>query len=145
MTFLEILPSLLLFEIVYKLLCSLIFRPILSGITQGVLTLSGHEMVFNGDIAGFFMNIPGILGTILLGMIAAFLAYFEYAVIILMIYYRYTDASDSLADSMKMALYCMHSDFCLCLDLVLLHRSIRTARFPILLQANCINPCPAVS
>lgn len=104
MTFLEILPSLLLFEIVYKLLCSLIFRPILSGITQGALTLSGHEMVFNGDIAGFFMNIPGILGTILLGMIAAFLAYFEYAVIILMIYYRYTDASASLADSMKMAL-----------------------------------------
>ena len=38
MTFLEILPSLLLFEIVYKLLCSLIFRPILSGITQGALT-----------------------------------------------------------------------------------------------------------
>lgn len=104
LTFFKVLPALLLFEVAYKLLCAAIFRPLLGLIMQQALKISGHEMVFNGDIAGFYTNAAGIIGTVLLAIFAAFLAYFEFAVLILMIYYRYTGRPVSLADSIKMAL-----------------------------------------
>lgn len=104
LTFFKVLPALLLFEIGYKLLCAAIFRPVLGFIMQQALNISGYEMAFNGDIAGFYTNAAGIIGTVILGIFAALLAYFEYAVLILMIYYRYTGTHLSLADSMKMAL-----------------------------------------
>lgn len=104
LTFFKVLPSLLLFEIVYKLLCELIFQPALSGIIQWALKLSGYHIAFNGDIAGFFTNIPGIIGTLIIGILAAFLAYFEYAVIILMIYSQYKGQPMQLSETMKQAL-----------------------------------------
>ena len=104
LTFFKVLPALLLFEVAYKLLCTAIFSPLLSLIMQQALNISGYEMAFNGDIAGFYTNAAGIIGTIVLCIFAAFLAYFEFAVLILMIYYRYMGSPFSLADSMKMAL-----------------------------------------
>ncbi|MCI8646372.1 MAG: hypothetical protein HFE76_06125 [Firmicutes bacterium] len=104
LTFFKVLPALLLFEVAYKLLCTAIFSPLLSLIMQQALNISGYEMAFNGDIAGFYTNAAGIIGTIVLCIFAAFLAYFEFAVLILMIYYRYMGIPFSLADSMKMAL-----------------------------------------
>lgn len=104
LTFFKVLPALLLFEAAYKLLCAAIFHPLLGIIMQQALNISGYEMAFNGDIAGFYTNAAGIIGTVLLCIFAAFLAYFEFAVLILVIYYRYTGSSFSLADSMKMAL-----------------------------------------
>ena len=104
LSFIRILPPLLFFEIIYKLLCTLIFSPLLSAIMQGALSLSGYEVAFNNEIAGFYTTIPGIISAIVICVLAGFLAYFEYAVLILMIYYRYTGNPVSLADSMKMAL-----------------------------------------
>lgn len=104
LSFIRILPALLLFEIIYKVLCALIFRPLLSFIMQSALNMTGYEVVFNSDIASFFTNAPGIIATVILCVITAFLAYFEYSVLILMVYYRYTGQPVSLADSMKMAL-----------------------------------------
>lgn len=104
LTFFKVLPALLLFEVTYKLLCAAIFRPLLGLIMQQALNISGYEVAFNGDIAGFYTNASGIIGTILLCIFAALLAYFEFAVLILMIYYRYTGQPFSLAYSMKMAL-----------------------------------------
>lgn len=104
LTFLKILPALLFFEIIYKALCAAIFNPVLAFIMQKALQISGHEVVFNSDIAGFYTNAPGIVGTLILAALATLLAYFEFAVIILMVYYRYTGSRITLADSMKMAL-----------------------------------------
>lgn len=104
LTFLKVLPSLLLFEIVYKLLCELIFQPVLSAIMQRALNLSGYHIAFNGDIAGFFTNIPGIIGTIIICLLAAFLAYFEYAVILLTIFSHFKKQPLQLAEAMKQAL-----------------------------------------
>lgn len=104
LSFIRILPALLFFEIVYKVLCALIFRPLLSAIMQSALNLSGYEVAFNNEIAGFYTTIPGIIATVVVCILAGFLAYFEYAVLILMIYYRYTGQPTSLSDSMKMAL-----------------------------------------
>lgn len=103
-TFFKVLPALLIFEVAYKLLCAAVFRPVLALVMQQALNISGYEMAFNGDIAGFYTNAAGIIGTVILCIFAALLAYFEYAVLILMIYYRYTGNRFSLADSMKMAL-----------------------------------------
>lgn len=103
-TFFKILPALLIFEIIYKALCAAVFDPVLSFIMQKALQISGYDVVFNGDIASFFTNAPGIIGTVILGILAALLAYFEFSVIILMAYYRYTGSHISLVHSMKMAL-----------------------------------------
>ena len=51
LTFIKVLPALLLFEIFYKLLCAAVFRPVLSFIMQKALNISGYEVAFNGDIA----------------------------------------------------------------------------------------------
>ncbi len=104
LTFVKTLPALLLFEIIYKALCAAVFNPVLSFIMQKSLQISGHDVVFNGDIAGFYTNAAGIIGTLILAALAALLAYFEFAVIVLMVYYRYTGSRVTLADSMKMAL-----------------------------------------
>ena len=104
LSFVRILPALLFFEIIYKALCALIFRPLLSLIMQSALNMTGYEVAFNSDMASFFTNAPGIIATVILCIIAALLAYFEYAVIILMVYYRYTGRPVTLAGSMKMAL-----------------------------------------
>lgn len=109
LTFLKVLPSLMLFEITYKLLCELIFQPALSGIIQWALKLSGYHIAFNGDIAGFFTNLPGIIGTLIICLLAAFLAYFEFAVIILMIYSQYRNDPLSLSEAMKQALTTLKS------------------------------------
>lgn len=104
LTFIKVLPALLLFEIFYKLLCAAVFRPVLSFIMQKALNISGYEVAFNGDIASVYTNPAGIIGTVILCILAALLAYFEFASIILMIYYRYSGNPLSLPDSMKMAL-----------------------------------------
>lgn len=104
LTFIKVLPSLLLFEIAYKLICQLIFQPMLSGILQSALNITGYKIAFNGDIAGFLTNIPGLIGTIIICLIAALLAYFEFAVIIMMIYSQYQKTPLKLAGAMKQAL-----------------------------------------
>lgn len=103
-TFVKVLPALLLYEIIYRFLCFSIFRPLLSGILQSALNISGLDMVFNGDIASVYTNPSGIIGTIILCILAALLTYFEFASMILMIFYRYGGNPLSLPDSMKMAL-----------------------------------------
>lgn len=104
LTFLKVLPSLLLFEIVYKLLCQLIFQPVLSGILQSALNITGYNIAFNDDIAGFLTNIPGLICTIIICLLAALLAYFEFAVVILMIYSQYQNTPMQLPEAMKQAL-----------------------------------------
>ncbi len=104
LTFFRVLPALLLFEMIYKLLCSMIFQPLLSIIMQRALEISGYDVAFNGDIASVYTSASGIIGTILLCIVASLFAYFEFAVMILMIYSRYIDSPLSLADSMKLAL-----------------------------------------
>lgn len=104
MTAVKVMPALLLFEVCFKLLSELIFQPVLSGILQSALKISGYHIAFNGDIAGFFTNISGIIGGIIVCILAALLAYFEFAVIILMIYMRYQGFDVTLPEVMKQAL-----------------------------------------
>ncbi len=104
LTFLKVLPALLIFEISYKLLCELIFQPLLSRILQGALNITGYGIAFNGDIAGFLTNIPGLIGAVIICLLAAILAYFEFAVIILMIYSQHRSETMTLSDAMKQAL-----------------------------------------
>lgn len=104
LTFLKVLPALLLFEISYKLLCEIIFQPLLMRILQGALNITGYRIAFNGDIAGFLTNVPGLIGAVVLCLLAALLAYFEFAVIILMIHSQHTNAPLRLSEAMKRAL-----------------------------------------
>lgn len=103
-TFLKVLPALLIFEIVYKLLCELVFQRTLTGILQRALNITGYNIAFNGDIAGFLTNIPGLIGAFIMCLLAALLAYFEFAVILLMIYSQYQNTPLQLSEAMKKAL-----------------------------------------
>lgn len=104
LTFFKILPSLILLEIAYKLMCQLIFQPLLSGILQSALKITGYNIAFNDDIAGFLTNLPGLIGALIICILAALLAYFEFAVIILMIYSQYSNTPMRLPEAMKQAL-----------------------------------------
>ena len=104
LTFLKVLPALLIFETVYKLLCELIFQPALRHILQGALNITGYRLAFNGDIAGFLTNIPGLIGAVIICILAAVLAYFEFAVLIVMIYKHYQNTPVHITQAMKLAL-----------------------------------------
>lgn len=104
LTFLKVLPALLIFETSYKLLCELIFQPALGRILQGALNITGYRIAFNGDIAGFLTNIPGLIGAIIIGILASLLAYFEFATLIVMIFKHYQNTPVHITEAMKQAL-----------------------------------------
>lgn len=103
-SFFHVLLPLLIFEVFYKLLCTLIFQPLLDSIMQGVLSLTGYSLAFNEQMAGFYTNFIGIFSTLLLFLLECLFAYFEFSVIILMIYYGYIDCRLTLMNAMKLAL-----------------------------------------
>lgn len=76
------LPRILLFEIVYRLVTTLVIKPLLLFVMQLFLQINGTNMAFNERIWHNLLSLPGILSLLLLAAIATLSVYFEYAVII---------------------------------------------------------------
>lgn len=82
----QMLPTVLLFELLYKGVTLLIVKPLLTVILQLMLTITGYQLAFNGNIWGFFLTLPGIVAAVLLIVLSAVFIYYEFAVIILLAY-----------------------------------------------------------
>jgi len=102
--FIQTFPALLAFEVVYKILCSVLLKPLLSFIMQIFLNLSGYSLAFNERILNFFTNIPGVITLIIMLALGALMVYYEFSVIILMLYHRLHKNPIRLGTAMKMAL-----------------------------------------
>ena len=84
-TFLRVLPSLLLFEIIYKILSICIFVPVGKELVSMMLDISGENILYNYGMAKLLLSLPGIAAIILVLVCSIILIYFEYSVMILTI------------------------------------------------------------
>ncbi len=79
----RVVPALLLFEICYRLLSAFVFQPVFSLLADYTLGNSGIELAFNERIVGAFASPLGLLGSILLGLLAMLSIYYEFSVLFL--------------------------------------------------------------
>ena len=81
--FLDVLPQLLIFEVIYQISIIFVIKPLLSALLKVLLRIiSGHEAVLNNTIWEFMNTFSGIITMVFLFALAVPIVYFEYAVII---------------------------------------------------------------
>lgn len=77
--------NLLLFELIYKSLIALLFKPLLNTIISFFIRASGYEILVNGEISEFFFSFAGISMLFIVMMLSIILIYYEFAVILLIL------------------------------------------------------------
>lgn len=77
--------NLLLFEIIYKSLIILLFKPILNTIISLFIRAGGYDFLVNGEISDFFFIFAGDLMIFILMMLSIILIYYEFSVILLIL------------------------------------------------------------
>lgn len=97
-------PDILLFEVLYKLLSVFLLKPILAKILEFSLQITGFQIAFNNSIWEFFLTLEGILTAVILIILSAICVYFEFAVLILLIYYAQQDIRIPLFSVIRRAL-----------------------------------------
>lgn len=76
---------LLLFELIYKGLILLLFRPILNVIVSLFIKASGYEILFNGEASKFLLSFTGILMILVVMIVSVILVYYEFSVVLLIL------------------------------------------------------------
>ena len=76
---------LLLFEIVYKGLIFILFKPALNSIISLFIRAGGYQILVNGEISQFLLSFTGILMIIIVMIISVVIVYYEFAVILLIL------------------------------------------------------------
>ncbi len=98
------LPSLFLFELVFRGLCLFFFRPIGKELIRMMLNISGDSVLFNYNILKILLSMPGIAAIILILCFSSLLTYFEFSVIFLKLYSIFTGMPQSLKTTMKLSM-----------------------------------------
>ena len=81
--FLRILPNLILFELIYKLVTAVVFSPLLSWVIKAAQAAGGHGVAFNERMLGFFFSPLGILSSLVFAALGAVITYYEFSVLVL--------------------------------------------------------------
>lgn len=76
---------LLLFELIYKGLILMLFKPVLNIIISLFIRASGYEILINGEVSQFLFSFTGILMVIIVMTVSVFLVYYEFSVILLIL------------------------------------------------------------
>ena len=76
---------LLLFELVYKGLILILFKPVLNVIVSLFIRAGGYEVLVNGDISRFLFSFSGVLMVLVVMVTSVVLVYYEFTVIILIL------------------------------------------------------------
>ena len=76
---------LLLFELIYKGLILLLFRPILNVIVSLFIKASGYEILFNGEASKFLLSFTGIFMILVVMLVSVILVYYEFSVVLLIL------------------------------------------------------------
>lgn len=76
---------LLLFELIYKGLILVIFKPVLNTIVSLFIRAAGYEVLVNEDISQFLLSFTGVLMIIVVMTVSVALVYYEFSVILLIL------------------------------------------------------------
>lgn len=76
---------LLLFELVYKGLIFILFKPTLNSIISLFIRAGGYEILVNGEISQFLFSFTGVLMITVVMIISIVIVYYEFAVILLIL------------------------------------------------------------
>lgn len=95
--------GILLFEVIFKILTYLIFRPVLNGILQLMLHINGSPAVYNNSIFDFILTVPGIIAVLLILVLSALFMYYEFSTVTLYAYYCSTGQKQSIWHCARLA------------------------------------------
>ncbi len=76
---------LLLFELVYKGLILILFRPIINTIVSLFIRAGGYDILVNGEVSSFLLSFTGILMVLIVMAISVLVVYYEFNVILLIL------------------------------------------------------------
>ena len=76
---------LLLFEVIYKGLILILFKPVLNIIMSLFIRAGGYEVLVNGDISRFLFSFSGVLMVLIVMVTSVVLVYYEFTVILLIL------------------------------------------------------------
>ncbi len=76
---------LLLFELIYKGLILILFRPIINITVSLFIRSRGYDILLNGEISQFLFSFTGILMIVVLMIISVIVIYYEFSVILLIL------------------------------------------------------------
>lgn len=93
-------PKLLLFEYLYMLLTSIVVIPVNAFIFNRILTVIGSGSLLNGEIYRLGLTFEGILGLILIGLVASFALFIEICVLILLVQQRLIGKEIAISDAL---------------------------------------------
>lgn len=99
--FLSSLPSLLLFEIVFKLLSLFLFVPAGKKIIAMMMDIRGDSMLFNYQMLKLVFSLPGIAAIVLILCLSALVSYFEFSVIIIKLSDSFHGQNYTLSKTMR--------------------------------------------
>lgn len=92
--------KLLLFEYLYMLLTSVIIIPVITFIFNRILTVVGSGSLLNGEVYRLGYTFEGVLGLIMIGLVASFALFIELCVLILLVQQRYFGKGVNIADAL---------------------------------------------
>ena len=103
------LRDIVLFELIYKLMRTVIFIPLITVLLNLCLSFGGYKVAMNADILSFFASVPGLLAVLILSTVSVALVYYEYSVIVMLILYGYEGKHLRLRDAMGRAVPSFYS------------------------------------
>ncbi len=92
-------PKLLLFEFFYMLLTSMIVIPMITFIFNRVLMVVGSGSLLNGEVYQIGSSYKGVIGLLLIGLVASLALFIELCVLIVIIQQRYFGKEITVSDA----------------------------------------------
>jgi len=92
--------KLLLFEYLYMLLTSVIIIPVITFIFNRILTVVGSGSLLNGEVYKIGYTYEGVLGLIMIGLVASFALFIELCVLVILVQQRYFGKGITIADAL---------------------------------------------
>lgn len=73
---------LLLFELIYKGIITILIKPILNSIVSLFIRAGGYDILVNGEISQFLLSFTGLIMIVIVMMISIVIVYYEFTVIL---------------------------------------------------------------
>ncbi|MFF2885821.1 glycerophosphoryl diester phosphodiesterase membrane domain-containing protein [Paenibacillus sp. NPDC057967] len=92
--------KLLLFEYLYMLLTSIIIIPVITFIFNRILTVVGSGSLLNSEVYRLGYTYEGVLGLVMIGLVASFALFIELCVLVILVQQRYFGKQVNIADAL---------------------------------------------
>jgi glycerophosphoryl diester phosphodiesterase len=96
--------KLLLFEYMFMLLSSFVVIPVITYVFNRILTVLGSGSLLNGDVYRIGLAYEGVLGLVIIGLLASFTLFIELCVLVVMVQQHYFSKQVLISDSLLAAL-----------------------------------------